>query len=79
MPKMDGTGPMGQGAGTGRGMGPCGAGNRMGRGCCGGYGQGRRRFISPQNELSALENEEKMLLEDLEIIKAEKEALKGQK
>jgi hypothetical protein len=51
----------------------------MGRGCCGGYGQGRRRFISPKNELSALENEEKMLLEELEVIKAEKEALKAQK
>ena len=79
MPKMDGTGPMGQGAGTGRGMGPCGAGNGMGRGCCGWCGQGRRRFISPKNELSALENEEKMLLEELEVIKAEKEALKVQK
>ncbi len=76
---MDGTGPMGQGAGTGRGMGPCGAGNRMRRGCYGGYGQGRRQFISPKNALSALENEEKMLLEDLEIIRTEKEALKGQK
>jgi hypothetical protein len=51
----------------------------MGRGCCGGCGQGRRRFISPKNELSALENEEKMLLEELEVIKAEKEALKAQK
>ncbi len=79
MPKMDGTGPMGQGAGTGRGMGPCGAGNGMGRGCCGGYGQGRRRFISHKHDLSELENEEKMLLEELEVIKAEKEALKAQK
>jgi hypothetical protein len=51
----------------------------MGRGCYGGYGQGRRQFISPKNALSALENEEKMLLEDLEIIRTEKEALKGQK
>lgn len=76
---MDGTGPMGQGAGTGRGMGSCGAGNRMGQGCCGGYGQGRRRFISPKNELSALENQEKMLLEELEVIKNEKEALKDQR
>ena len=71
MPKMDGTGPMGQGAGTGRGMGSCGAGAGTGRGCCGVYGQGRRRFISPKNELSALENEEKMLLEELEVIKTE--------
>jgi hypothetical protein len=31
----------------------------VGQGCCGRYGFGRRRFISPKNELSALENEEK--------------------
>jgi hypothetical protein len=76
MPNLDKTGPMGQGASTGRGMGNCGAGMGFRRGCCGGYGQGRRRFISPKNELSALEDEEKMLLEELEVIKAEKEALK---
>ncbi len=70
---------MGQGAGTGRGMGPCGAGTRMGWGCCGGYGMGRRRFVSPKNELTALEEEEKMLLEELDVIKAEKEAIKSQK
>jgi hypothetical protein len=29
--------------------------------------------------LSALENEEKILLEDLEVIKSEKEALKNEK
>lgn len=76
MPRLDGTGPMGQGAGTGRGMGPCGAGLKMGWNC---YGFGRRRFISPKNELSALEDEEKMLLEELEVVKAEKEALKAKK
>lgn len=77
MPRLDGTGPMGQGSGTGRGLGNCFA-----RGARGGYGYGRgygRRFISPKNELSALEEEEKMLLEQLEIIKSEKEALKDQK
>jgi hypothetical protein len=59
-------------------MGSCGAGMGVGRGFCG-CGQGRRRFNSPKNELSALENEEKMLLEKLEILKAEKEALQAQK
>ena len=77
MPKLDGTGPMGQGAGTGRGMGPCGAGMRMG--CRGFYGLGRRRFISPKNELSALEDEERMLEEELTAVKEEKAALKSQK
>jgi hypothetical protein len=55
-----------------------GGGMRMGRcGCYGGFGF--RRFFSPKNELVALEDEEKMLTEELEAIKAEKEALKGQK
>jgi len=76
---MDKTGPLGQGAGTGRGMGPCGAGMRHGWGCWGGQDMGRRRFISPKNEMVALEEEEKMLLEELAVVKAEKEALKAQK
>ncbi len=78
MPKLDGTGPMGQGAGTGRGLGLCGGGMRRGWGCRGGYGFGFRRFISPKNELAALENEEKMLEEELAAIKEEKTALKDQ-
>lgn len=79
MPNKNGTGPTGQGPMTGRGMGRCGNGIGMGigYGCRNGFGF--RRFISPKNELSALENEEKMLLEELEVIKAEKEALKDQK
>jgi len=68
MPRFNGTGPMGQGPRTGRGLGPCG----------GGYGFGFRRFISPKNELAALEDEEKMLEEELSAIREEKAALKGQ-
>jgi len=71
MPQLDKTGPMGEGPGTGRGMGPCGAGMRRG-GCC-----GRRRFISPKNELSALEEEEKALEKELETIREEKAALQS--
>ncbi len=78
MPGFNGTGPLGRGSMTGRGMGPCGAGLGMGQGCRGGYGFGRRRFISPKNELSALENEEKMLEEELAAIKEEKSALQSQ-
>jgi len=78
MPKLDGTGPMGQGAGTGRGLGHCGAGMRRGWGCRGGYGFGFRRFISPKNELAALEDEEKMLKEELVAVKEEKSALQAQ-
>ncbi len=70
---------MGQGAGTGRGLGPCGSGMRLGWGCRSGYGFGFRRFISPKNELLALEGEESMLLEELAAVKKEKAALKDQK
>jgi len=72
MPRFDGTGPMGQGAGTGRGLGPCGGGIRQGWGYRGNYGFGFRRFISPKNELAALEDEEKMLEEELAAIKGRK-------
>jgi len=78
MPRFDGTGPMGQGAGTGQGLGPCGIRMRRGWGCYGGYRVGFRNFISPKNELAALEDEEKMLEEELVAIKKEKEALKDQ-
>jgi len=75
MPKFDGTGPAGQGSRTGWGLGFCGAGMRRGWGCWGAY----RRFISPKNELSALEEEEKVLEEELAAVREEKAALEGQK
>jgi len=76
MPKLDGTGPLGQGAGSGRGRGFCGFRLKRGRGFESGYGFGFRRFISPKNELVVLEDEEKMLMEELEVVRAEKEAFK---
>ena len=79
MPKLDGTGPNGQGARTGRSLGKCGGGTGRGCGCRGGMGINSRRFISPKNELAALEEEEKMLEEDLALIKEEKEVLLKQK
>lgn len=76
MPRLDGTGPMGYGPMTGRGLGPCGRG--MGRGWGAGYGY--RRYNSPRNELAVLEEEEKMLEQELAIIREEKAVLKkGQK
>ncbi|MDP2709405.1 MAG: DUF5320 domain-containing protein [bacterium] len=72
MPRLNGTGPMGLGALTGRGLGPCGGG--IGRGW-GGFGF--RRFISPKNELAALEEEEKLFEQELAAIKEEKTALKN--
>ncbi len=75
MPKLDRTGPAGQGPMTGRGFGPCGGGAQRGWGCRGGYGFGSGRFISPKNEMAALENEEEILEEQLAAIKEEKIAL----
>ncbi|NLC31765.1 MAG: DUF5320 domain-containing protein [Clostridiales bacterium] len=50
MPRMDGTGPMGTGAMTGRGFGPCGGGQRigctMGRGGARGRGAGAGRGMN---------------------------------
>jgi hypothetical protein len=75
MPKLDGTGPAGQGPMTGRGMGNCGGGMRRGFG----FGFGCRRFISPKNQMISLEEQEKMLEEELSVIKEERKALAGQK
>jgi hypothetical protein len=75
MPNFDGTGPMGLGPRTGRGLGPCGRGLgwRMGYGH--GFGYGYRRFASPKNELNALEDEIQVLEEELKALKEEKVAL----
>ena len=62
MPRFDGTGPSGSGPRTGWGMG-----------CC-----GFRRFASKKNTVLALEEEEKFLQEELEAVRREKAALKGQ-
>jgi len=78
MPNRDGTGPMGNGPRTGRGMGPCGGGMRHGMGWGYGRGFGARRFISPKNELEALEEEQQMLENELQMIKEEQASLKRQ-
>jgi len=45
MPRLDGTGPLGQGPRTGRGLGQCsGQGDLQGRG----YGRGRQAPYSPK-------------------------------
>ena len=80
MPRMNGMGPTGQGPQTGRGMGRCASGDRIF--WCGRQMLGRGGFrlsLSPQDQLQALEEDEKALLAEIEAIKAEKEALKIQK
>ncbi len=61
---------MGFGPVTGRGMGPCA---RRGMGWRNGCSYGR--FISPKNELAALEEDEKALERELEMIREEKSVL----
>ena len=74
MPRLNGMGPMGQGPMTGRGMGNCGGGMRRGSR----FGFGCRRFISPKNEIASLDEQEKMLKEELAIIQEEKKAIADQ-
>ncbi len=62
MPRFDGTGPLGYGMRTGRGMGPC----------CGGRGIYGRRYFSKKEETEMLKDE----ITDLENeVKAAKERL----
>ena len=69
MPGQDRTGPLGLGALTGRGFGPCGQGLR--RGFSRGFG---RRFAYSQASLT--EQEEKKILEaELKDIEAEKQEI----
>lgn len=79
MPNLNGTGPMGQGPCTGRGMGNCGGAKNVARGGCG----CRRRFGGSarfsQNNTQSLEDEEKFLLEELEVVRKEKKNLKKEK
>ena len=74
MPRLDGTGPLGQGPMTGRGIGPCRGGMVCPYGV--GYGYGNRRFASPKNELAALEDEEQMLKDELAAVQEEISAVK---
>ncbi len=83
MPFGDGTGPLGLGPGTGRGLGPCGRGLAWRRGqryfgrWWRGYGfrnwgWGANQWNYPLNPPTLSENEEKQLLEqDLKDLKEE--------
>jgi len=78
MPKFDGTGPLGYGPMTGRGMGPCRFGTGGGFGW--GYGRGfERRFFTRKEEKEELEEEMKDLEKELEAVKERLQELEGQK
>lgn len=67
MARRDGTGPWGQGAMTGRGLGPCGGARAFGYGPkCVGRGWGGRGFGSLQEYKETLKNELKWVNEALE-------------
>jgi hypothetical protein len=92
MPRFNGTGPRGLGAGTGRGLGPCGGGQSYGRR---GLGQGlglRRGFgwrnfggyyssqaPTKEEETNMLSEEAEVLKEELKVIKSRLEELKSKK
>ena len=76
MPAQDGTGPLGQGAMTGRGLGPCGCGMRrsFGRGFGRGFGF-RQRYAQP---ITLTETEEKNILEaELKEVNLEKQEIES--
>ncbi|PIT88699.1 MAG: hypothetical protein COU29_02365 [Candidatus Magasanikbacteria bacterium CG10_big_fil_rev_8_21_14_0_10_36_32] len=86
MPSMNKTGPMGRGAMTGRGLGPCGGGMtcvRRRSGC----GLGWRKFwgydftpiLSKKDETEMLSEETKILEEELKNIKSRLAEIKDQK
>ncbi len=84
MPNLDGTGPQGQGAGTGRGLGNCGFGPGVRRGFGRGMGMARRGFgrclgwFWPQNkeeQKQALTDYRKSLEEELAEVKKEEAGL----
>jgi len=78
MPNFDGTGPAGAGAMTGRGDGPCATpqgGRRAfnGRGGCGrGFGQGMGAGQGFCFRQASLEEQEKMLEEELAVVREAK-------
>ena len=74
MPNKDGTGPLGEGPRTGRGLGPCEAGTGIRRGLGAGRGFGNRRQNFDQTEISEdkidkLEEENTELKKELKKIK----------
>ncbi len=94
MPYLDGTGPMGLGPLTGRGLGYCGAGLRLGYrrrlrggGRLDGYGWRTAGWgaawdvvpFSADVQKQALANEQKALEMRLEALKAQIEALKKER
>jgi hypothetical protein len=71
MPNKDRTGPLGQGAMTGRGLGPCGCGNGMRKGF--GRGLGRDRCPAKFSAGFSKEDEKKILEAELKQMETDKQ------
>jgi len=70
MPGQDGTGPLGRGPLTGRGLGPCGCGMRRG------FGRGYGRGFGFRRQVTLTKEEEKKILEaELKEIDLEKQEI----
>lgn len=85
MPRQDGTGPMGLGPRTGRGLGPCGGGMAWGRGygrgigwqpCC--FYPGMRR-LTKQEETDILSEEKSALEQELKAVQERISELESKK
>jgi len=87
MPRFDGTGPMGFGPGTGRGLGPCGGGMAWRRGFglkrFSGRGFGYYPFfyqnLTKEEQKKILEEELTALKEEMKEIENELNELKNKK
>jgi hypothetical protein len=72
MPNLDGTGPMGKGLMTGRGMGRCSTCGNIYNNAGRGRGLGIRRFwSSPESSLQDLKVVQEQLEQELKELKAE--------
>ena len=75
MPKLDGTGPSGQGPKTGKGMGNCGGGKGLGwgrgYGCGCGGGLFGRMFYTKEERDEMLKDREAVLENELRAVKEE--------
>jgi hypothetical protein len=79
MPRFDGTGPLGSGAGTGWGLGPCGAGMGWRGGGRGrrGLGRGFGRFSGyPYTPQITRKEEKEILTEEVNILEDELKEIK---
>ena len=76
MPRFDGTGPSGLGAGTGQGLGPCGGGRAWGRRNFGPAFGSRRPLGYYSTPNFSKEEETKMLAEDAERLENELKIVK---